>query len=60
MLFRIGRFLQVAGMLILPVGMAGNILDPDHVSVKDSLVVAAIGCLVFGAGWVLQQTTRPK
>jgi hypothetical protein len=60
MLFRIGRFLQAAGMLILPIGMAGNILDPDHVSVKDSLLIAAVGCLVFGAGWVLQQATRPK
>ena len=46
MLFRIGRLLQVAGMLILPVGMAGNILDPDHVSVKDSLVVAAVGVFI--------------
>ena len=34
MFYRVGRVLQVAGMLILPVGMAGNILRPEQIDRK--------------------------
>jgi hypothetical protein len=60
MLYRLGRFLQVAGMIILPVGMAGNILEPEKVTVQDSLTVAAVGIAVFAAGWLAQQLGRPR
>jgi hypothetical protein len=60
MLYKLGRALQVAGMLILPVGMAGNILRPEQITVKDSLVIAGVGIVVFGIGWLLQQAGRPR
>jgi len=60
MLYRIGRALQVTGMLILPVGMAGNILQPEKVTVQDSLMVAAVGVAVFVVGWLIQQAGRPR
>jgi hypothetical protein len=47
-------------MLILPVGVAGNILDPARVTVKDSLAVATVGCLVFGVGWLLQRAAHQR
>jgi hypothetical protein len=60
MLFRLGRFLQLVGMIVAPVGMAGNIVRPEQVSVQDSLAVATVGVVIFAAGWGLQQVTRPK
>ncbi|HEY1376821.1 MAG TPA: hypothetical protein VGF55_08500 [Gemmataceae bacterium] len=60
MLYKFGRALQVAGMIILPVGMAGNIVRPEQISVRDSLVIAGVGVVVFGAGWLLQQLGRGR
>ena len=60
MVFKIGRFLQVAGMLILPVGMVGNIVRPEHITVQHSLTIAGVGLVVFGLGWVLQQLGRSQ
>jgi hypothetical protein len=45
-------------MVILPIGMAGNILRPEHITVPDSLVIAGVGVAVFVAGWLLQQLRR--
>lgn len=58
MLYKLGRFLQVLGLLIMPLGMVGNINDPERVTVKGSLIIAAVGIGVFGLGWVLQQGGR--
>ena len=60
MLYRVGRVLQVAGMVILPIGMVGNIVRPELISVQESLVCAALGVAVFAAGWLLQQLGRPR
>ena len=60
MLYRLGRFLQILGMLICPVGIAGNVARPDEVSVKTSLIIATGGITVFFLGWLLQQTHRPR
>jgi hypothetical protein len=60
MLYRLGRVLQVAGMIVLPIGMAGNIVRPEHITVQDSLVVAGVGVAVFVVGWLLQQVGRPR
>jgi hypothetical protein len=59
MLYRLGRFLQVLGMLILPVGLVGNVVRQEEVSLKTSLMIAAIGMVVFFLGWLLQQANRP-
>jgi hypothetical protein len=60
MIYRVSRTLQVVGMLITPVGLAGNILEPEKVTVQDSLMVAAVGVAVFVVGWLVQQASRPR
>ena len=44
----------------VPAGIAGNVLRPEEVTLKDSLMIAAGGILVFTVGWLLQQTTKPR
>lgn len=60
LLYKIGRFLQLVGMIVLPVGVAGNLADPDRVGVKLSLLIAGAGLLIFCAGWVAQQYGHPQ
>jgi len=60
MLYKLARFLQLQGLLICPAGIAGNVLRPEEVTLKDSLMIAAGGILVFTVGWLLQQTTKPR
>ncbi len=59
MLYKVGRWLQLLGLLIAPVGVAGNLARPDEVNVKTTLVIAAVGIGVFVIGWLLQQVRRP-
>jgi hypothetical protein len=58
-LYQAGRFLQVVGMLVLPVGMVGNMVDPVRVDVKTSLLVAGAGIVIFALGYLLQQAGKP-
>jgi hypothetical protein len=60
MFYKVGRVLQVAGMLVLPVGMAGNIVRPEQITVQDSLVIAGVGLAMFALGWLLQQVGRSR
>lgn len=60
MLYKLGRVLQIVGMILLPVGMAGNIVRPEQVTVQESLAVAGIAIAVFGVGWLLQQWGRSQ
>jgi hypothetical protein len=54
----VGRFLQLAGLIILPFAIAGNVVE--QLSLKDSLTMSGIGILVFSLGWLLQQGARPR
>ena len=58
MLYRVARFLQFAGLIILPVAIAGNLAD-ERLTLKQSLLLSAVGMFVFFIGWLLQQGTRP-
>jgi hypothetical protein len=58
MLDKLGRFLQLLGLLIAPAGIAGNVARPDEVDVKTSLGIAAMGVGVFVVGWLVQQAVR--
>jgi hypothetical protein len=60
MLYRIARFLQLLGLLICPVGIAGNVVRPEQVTLKETLIIAAAGIGVFTIGWLLQQTAKPR
>jgi hypothetical protein len=57
MLYRIGRFLQLAGLVLLPIGIAGNMAD--KLDLRESLSVSAVGIVAFIVGWSLQQFSRP-
>lgn len=58
MLYTIARLLQLAGLLVVPVAMAGNIAE--SLDLRQMLVLAGIGIGLFTAGWLLQQVARPK
>ncbi len=60
MVYRLGRFLQLLGLLIAPVGLAGNLARPDVVSEGRELGILMGGILVFALGWLLQRGARPQ
>ena len=55
MMYRLGRFLQLLGLVIAPVGLAGNLARPDLVSEGRELGILAFGLLVFSVGWLVQR-----
>ena len=59
MLYHVARFLQLAGLIILPIAVAGNLAE-ERLSLKASLLLSAAGMLIFFIGWLLQQGTRPR
>jgi hypothetical protein len=59
MLYSVARVLQLLGLLILPVAIAGNLAN-ERLNLKESLEMSAVGILVFSAGWLLQQGTQKK
>jgi hypothetical protein len=58
MVYRLGRLLQLMGLVLLPIAMAGNIAE--RLDLRAMLTLAGIGVGVFALGWLLQQTARPK
>jgi hypothetical protein len=58
MLYKLGRFLQLLGLLIMPAGVAGNLARQSDVDVKMVLGIAAAGIVVFFVGWLMQQAGR--
>ncbi|GIW82274.1 MAG: hypothetical protein KatS3mg105_4081 [Gemmatales bacterium] len=54
MRYRIGRLLQMIGLVIPLLGVSGNLARPDQINVWDSLSIAAIGIAVFTLGWLIQ------
>lgn len=57
MLYKVGRFLQMAALLILPIGIMGNVME--KLSLKESLIVSGLGMAVFLVGWLVQQAAPP-
>jgi len=57
MLYRIARFMQLAGLIILPIAISGNVAE--KIDLRESLSLSAIGILLFIAGWLLQQFGSP-
>jgi hypothetical protein len=58
MLYRLGRGLQLLGLLLLPVGIAGNVARPEVIDLKTSLLISAAGMLVFTVGWLIQRAVK--
>ena len=55
MFYKLGRVLQVLGMIILPVAIAGNLAPGEPLSLGNSLKLSGVGVAVFALGWLLQQ-----
>jgi drug/metabolite transporter (DMT)-like permease len=58
MLYRVGRLLQLAGMIILPLAIAGNLVPGEPLSLGDSLKLSGVGVAVFALGWLIQQRAK--
>jgi hypothetical protein len=58
MIYKLARLLQLAGMTILPVAIAGELAH--SLDLRQSLTLSGIGVAVFALGWLLQQGTRPR
>jgi len=61
--YRLARLLQLIGMILLPVAIAGNLSpenNPYHLDLKPSLTLSSIGIGVFVLGWLLQQSVGPR
>jgi hypothetical protein len=53
MLYKLGRVMQVVGMLLLPLAIAGT--ETGHFGTKGELLLLGIGVIVFFVGWRIQQ-----
>jgi hypothetical protein len=60
MLYKAGRLLQLAGLIVLPLAVAGNVAREEQINLKVSLTLSALGIGVFVLGWWLQQATRSR
>lgn len=58
MLYKLGRAMQLVGLGVLPVAIAGEVAG--QLALKPSLVLSAAGVLIFFIGWQIQQATRPR
>ena len=56
MLYRLGRFLQFAGLVILPIAISGNVAE--QLDLRQSLTLSGVGIAAFTLGWLLQQAGR--
>jgi hypothetical protein len=58
MLYKLGRALQLVGLLLLPFAMAGNLAE--RTSEADMLKLVGAGIGVFAVGWLLQRAGKPR
>jgi hypothetical protein len=58
-LYRLGRVLQLIGMLLLPLAIAGNLTPNDPLDLKTSLLISGVGVSVFLVGYLLTNAGRP-
>ncbi len=58
MLYKLSRLLQIVGLILLPLAIAGNLSPERRLDLRESLTLSAIGIIVFGAGYFLQQAGR--
>ena len=60
MLYKLGRFMQFVGLVLLPIGIAGNLSRPGEFTVWYTLGVSGAGIIIFTLGWMLQQAVRKE
>jgi hypothetical protein len=54
--YRVGRFLQLAGLFILPFSIVSQL--EDKIGLGQSMLISAGGALLFYTGYVLQNRVR--
>ncbi len=59
-LYFIGRAMQVVGMILLPLAMAGNLAPESPQSVATMMWMCGIGVAVFIVGHAIQQYAKPS
>jgi hypothetical protein len=59
-MYKLGRLLQLIGLLLLPIAMAGNLVPDIPVSLGNMLALTVLGVLVFFIGYSLQQVGKHK
>lgn len=59
-LYRIGRLFQLAGMVLLPVAIAGNLSPENPLELRTSLMISGVGVAVFVLGYLIQQAGKPE
>ncbi|MBY0231537.1 MAG: hypothetical protein K2W96_19805 [Gemmataceae bacterium] len=60
-LYKLARLMQLAGLILLPIAIAGN-LSPNQanaLTLWQSLTLSGIGVCVFFFGVMLQQYAKP-
>ena len=58
MVYKLARSLQLIGLALLPVAMAGNLAD--KLSERGMLLLTGAGIGIFLAGWLLQQAVKSR
>ena len=58
MLYKLGRLFQILGLILLPLAIAGNLSPERPMDLRSSLSLSAVGVIVFGLGYLLQQMAR--
>jgi hypothetical protein len=58
MVYKLGRFLQIVAMILLPLAIAGNLSPERPLTLGQSLTMSTIGVIVFIFGYLLQQMGR--
>jgi hypothetical protein len=48
------QLLQLIGLILLPVGVVGQVVRPEVIGVREMLTITAAGIGVFFVGWMLQ------
>lgn len=56
MLYKVGRFLQLVGLVVLPFAISGNVAE--KLDLKTSLVMSGVGMVIFLIGWMVQQGAK--
>jgi hypothetical protein len=60
MWYKFGRLLQVVGLILLPLAMAGNLVPDAPISLRNMLALMALGVVIFFVGWKMQEIGKGK
>jgi len=58
MRYKLARALQFLGLVILPVGIAGNVAE--QLTLWQSLALSGAGVFIFYLGWLLQKGAQSE